>query len=373
MRRVIRSLEHTNNQMEEIDSRLKKQTKDVILQEMAAVVQNNTLPNYFLFKPAADGPRPYRQGALVFLHHPRAAGSALTACLDGIAHNRSMAASPVMDSDERLRWAIERESDGETARTNRDRFAVHRGRFSFGMCSDISRKCSHFTLLREPMSRAVSSFRYCQTAYGDEMCRVANANKLSLREWIIHQGSILFRQLLFQPSWCHLDDNVKTDNATTDSSSPPNSSSEQHRKSAADPDHVPCWYKHKLHFDDIPTDMKRHLLDYVVNNLDQWFAAIGLFEDLVPSLKMFEHVYDLPFTQCLNFQRKTTNNAEIFDNRSNRKKRLNPETDDLDNDPEYLKYDYAVQQALEADIRIYREAKKLFRIQRQNLFNKVTR
>lgn len=343
MNKMVRTIAATNKKLDDLEKRLQRQSEDVVLEKMSAVVQNNSLPNYFLHTPEDGRKSEYERGALVFVHHHRSAGRAMMSCLEEVAFNRSLSSSQIMLSDERLLWHAQQETD-----TDPDRFDIHRGQFAFGICNNIERNCSHITILRDPMQRAISSYDYCKEAYDDEICKVGNANDMTLRQWIILHGSQLFRQLVFLPEWCHLGEQIATNQSD-----------------------APCWYKHKLHFENLPPETYRNLLEYVVNNLDQWFAAIGLLDELEQSLQIFEHLYDMPFTKCSSFRNNAVQNAEIFDNRSNRnKKRAEPYSDD---DPEYLKYDYEVQQALAADNKIYKKARQIFRVQHQLVLNKVRR
>ena len=350
--RIVRSLEGPNHQRHLQEVKHQQRQEDLVTHHYPWAVRNNSLPNYFLHAPSESRLSPYQRGAVVFLHHHRSAGTAMKECLNRIARNNSFAMSPVMGSDDRVDWEEHVSRDG----ANRNRFKLHRGQFTFGLCGVLQKDCSYFTILRDPMDRAVSSYQYCQHAFGDEMCKFSNANEMTLRQWILHQGSLLFQQLLFRPQWCQ--------------QAAGNGTKRERYESVVDPDKVPCWIRHKTQLAGIPESHTTNLVGYIVNNLDRWFAAIGLFEELENSLKLFEHIYRLPFTKCTNFK-NTNKDAEIFDNRSNRKKSRDGFYDD--NDPEYLKYDYEVQQALAPDRRIYKEAKKIFRLQRQMFFNKLTR
>ena len=239
-----------------------------------------------------------------------------------------------------------------------NKIQVHSGQYSFGLCNDISEPCSYMTILRDPLESKISSYYYCKTALSDEMCNVANANKMSLRDWILHNGSLLFRQILFQSHWCHLVDRLNdtlTDNGN-------------HGDIVLEADRTPCWYKHKVSFNQLSPVDTSHLLEYILDNMDKWFHVVGLFEDIHKSIQMFEKSYKLPFTKCSSFQSLDWNTDGLDYKVNSRRHKVEAYGD---NDPEYLKYDYEVQQGMDADVKKNSKAKQLYRIQKQVLFNKL--
>ncbi len=339
---MVRSLDNIQRENEKCQTQHDAQINHTVYKKYPWAIQNNSLPNYFL---AANQGDEYQNGAVVFMHHHRSAGTAIRYCMEDIAERKSLASSPVMGSDDRFEWDNKHGLNSDF----RDKLKFHRGQYSFGMCNELDRDCSHFTLLRDPMERAQSSYEYCKQAYGDEMCKVVNANDMTLRQWVIHHGSLTFQQMVFQSQWCHL----------VNKSEPKVVSQ------------APCWYRHKRQLDKLTGYDYKHLVEYVVNNMEKWFSVIGIYEDLNNSLLMFEHVYNLPFSKCQNLKKFDDSNSNINDNRSNRKKTRGGSYDD--NDPEYLKYDYEVQQALDADWKIYKKARKIFQLQKQILLNRLGR
>ncbi len=324
-----------------------------------ATHKNNTVPNHFIHgsasAPAAPssaqtGPAPDLPH-IVLLHQHRAAGSAIKHCLDELAQKQYFpATSPLFRSDTRYLWDKKKNKQSLTQK----KLQVHAGQFAFGLCNDLSGSCSYGTLLRDPMESRISSYYHCKTHLSDEMCTVGNANEMSLRQWILHHGNLLFRQLLFQSHWCQVTEKF-------------NSSALEVRTSV-ELERQPCWYKHKLSFEELSPEDVHHLLEYVLDNLGTWFSVIGLFEELRTSIQMFEKVYQFPFTQCSAFQNIDSFHDE-FSNRAHNKR--HETADPEESDPEYLKYDFEVQEAMHADVKIYKKAKTLFRMQKQTMLNQM--
>lgn len=317
--------------------------------------KNNTLPNYFLYyhtgMPAMGpmrSPARYRHSNIVFMVNPHESGMSLMNCLQTIASNYSLPMSPVMSSRNRIAWEM---IEGQE-RLLQDRIKVHRGSYTFGMCENLNSTCSYFLLLQDPLERALSTYHYCKEAIGDELCSVINANKVSIHEWIVQQGSLLFRQLLFHQSFCDL----KVNGTALEGNYLINRQN------------LPCWYKQKLHFDTLSPPDLMEAVNYVVENLDKWFAVLGHAEELSASVKMFEHVYQLPFSKCNIFPKLAQENL-INDNRAYRGD--HEEHSIHKEDVFLLQQNSFVKKALQADYRIYNKAKKLFKIQRQVLFNQL--
>ena len=101
------------------------------------------------------------------------------------------------------------------------------------------------------------------------------------------------------------------------------------------------------------------------------------------SAKLFEKAFKRRISGCAFT--KDAETATGVDNRTNQKRhngnrpsvRDDVENDgdkdmeDSENDPEYLVDDYSVVMALDADQKIYRRAKEIFRMQKQCVFNTI--
>ena len=350
--RILRSLHSLNG-----NSQQHMVTRNNITSKFPWIRQNNTLPNYFL----GGGTRSsdlYKSSPAIFLHQHRSAGEPLVRCLRDIAEEGHLSHVPNWDSDTREFWDVKLCSKSEYQRLN-----LQTGQFAAGLC-DIykDRQCSYFSVFREPMSRAVSSYHHCQTDEGrrlDEMCRVVDANDVTLRDWILVQGSVTFQQLVFHAPWCQ--QFKQTNNYSLEGSAVHVTPSSE----------WPCWFKNRIYLERLPATEYSHLLEYVLDHMESLFGAIGILDDWESTIGIFETVYKLPFRKCSNLMQLPADVYNDHDNRANRKPQKDGYYDD--NDPDYLKYDYFVRKVLDADFKIYKKARQIFDIQRQTAFNKLKR
>ncbi|KAL5013463.1 hypothetical protein ScPMuIL_007733 [Solemya velum] len=354
LRRIVRSLNSIQAKKQNVLNERRKAANDIIKELLPWLPKNNTLPNYFFNNLVNHDSREYEKSNLVFLHHPRSAGTAVLDCLRNISMENNLPMSPLMDVDNVVIW----ESGDGDANIYREFMKIHRGRYSFGMCEKLKTPCSYFFMMRDPFERAVSSYYYCKSALGDELCSAINANRVSLRKWILEQGSILFRQVLFSSKFC-------VDRNDTFPFTPTN-------EDLVNKNNLPCWYKENIILEKLldPGELKL-VTNYVVSNLNKWFSVVGMVEKFEESMELFEHVFKLPFSKCNNRHKSETNgDVRVLTNRvSNQNSRrsdwLNPEEDD----PEFLKNDVYIRDALLPDYAIYKEVKRIFSIQKQFYFN----
>ena len=348
MKRVLHKLNMVQRKQEDFKRRQSTVRDDVLRERFPWVLKNNSLGNYFLGGVTQEAN--YKKGVIVFLHQHRTAGSAMSQCLEEIAKNSSMAISDVVDSETRKEW-----DRNDRHYEHSERYKIHRGEFSFGMCDDFKKPCSYFSILRDPFERAQSSYQHCKSSLGDPLCQAVNANKVTLREWIIYNGSPLLRHLVYKSDIC---DDIENDEIVQNITDP----------NLVNKNSIPCWYVHKLKMDQLLPAEVNHLTDFVVENLKQWFSMVGLYEEFEDSISMLEKIYKLPFTKCKSLKKINKNDIS---NNSNTRHRISEYYDD--NDPEYLEYDYDVNRVLEPDRKIYEKAKKIFNIQRQLHSNRLKR
>jgi hypothetical protein len=341
---MVRSLSHRQQLEEEKQRRQQQQTHALIHAKFPWIIQKNTLPNYFLRRGPDD--TKYSDSVVVFMHQPRAAGNAVSECMESIALQRSLAMSPVLTDTGRQDWD---NGIGTGNKALKDRVDIHRGNFAFGLCDSVTKPCSYLIMIRDPWLRALSSYRYCKTALGDEWCSGGNANKMTLHDWIIHQGSVLFRLLLYSSHFCHSGDGGVT------------SANKTHSNTR----HLPCWFIQKQKIADLKKSERDAVLDYVIENLEKWFSVIGIYEEFEDTVKLFEETLTWPMTMCRSLQPKDSLKFNSRHRGQNSVLFL-PETEVA-----ALKEDSAIVAALEPDVKIYKEAKSIFSRQRQILFNKV--
>ncbi|XP_060066868.1 uncharacterized protein LOC132547130 [Ylistrum balloti] len=321
------------------------------------------LPNVYLRK----SPKPVIQdSAIVFLQQEFATSdSLLHTCLSNISYDNDLSMSPVMHVQNRLLW----ESGTKDSVSFKERIKVHRGPYSFGACDKINIKCAHFIMMHDPFEIATSGYEFCKANPFHEKCTVFQSKSVSLREWILLQKGALLYQLLFSPEMCSYDKSKQLKYLHIS----------QMNSTLRDQDQKnPCWYRQKLLLGQALSDTDiGHITDYIVSHLSEWFAVIGLGTDVDNSLLMFEKAFELPFTKCN--QRNNNNGDDSSYNQSYNKDNqvvseaddTPDEDDDMEDDMIDLRDDYRVQEALLPDLKIYREAKRLFHIQQQILLNRL--
>lgn len=330
----------------------------VVQKKFPWLMKRRSLPNFFLHLPQnATTALSYSRGVLVLVKVPKTGGELLQQCLVDVSRNWSRTFSTSMTDSLRLAW------DNETLLTPgyRNAFDGHVGWHAFGMCEHVGRPCSYVALMRQPLERAVANYFYCQEALGDPMCTVLRANQVDIREWIIFQGSVFFRSLLFEPSVC-------------ESQRWSFGQSGSYRDRYATSEQAPCWYKQKLWLDQLSDSEHDVLLDYVLDRLDRWFAVVGVTEDLWTMVQMLQKVYRLPVTGCNALQRDAAGSKEKeFYADALRTNNARPQSHFPLSYDEYvdLQYDYSVQRALRADYKLYAKVKQIAHFQEQLYSNKL--
>ncbi|XP_071854930.1 uncharacterized protein [Apostichopus japonicus] len=308
--------------------------------ELYAPEAGNVLPNYFLYAESMNKTRhQYGDTVVTYLHHNKAAGSSVKDCLGKVSRAQRARIS-LMDSNGRSAAATRLKQRGNA-------FKFYMGGYSFGVCEQLSpQTCSYFTFVRDPYERVISSYSYCRRAAGDQLCQPGDPWAMTMKEWVLFQGSFLFRQILFRPEFCRLPRPKLTDKM---------------RNARG----IPCWYKEKLHLKDSLNDtMMEDLLDYVLLNLDKWFAVIGVTDEYDTSLAMLEEAYGIPFHSKCSGKRINVSdykNVEVKGSAAN-------ETEHdvfVKTTKAELMADEEVRLALRADIKIYEQAKLIFERQRE--------
>ncbi|XP_070542837.1 uncharacterized protein [Ptychodera flava] len=312
------------------------------------IVRRKYLENYFTRRKVSDDEGDvYEKSKIVFLHHNKAAGTTVKTCLTTVAGRNSMRIGPVMAST--MRVGI------HTSKVHKKRYQnirVFMGGYSFGICDEVEsdEPCSYFTFLRNPYERVISSFEYCKRARSDQLCSVLNANEVTIEEWAKHQGSFFYRQVLFKPEFCMKDFNSRIKL---------HASSETHdQKWNKNVMAVSCWFREKLGLKNITTNTERDLmLNYILDNMETWFAVIGIVEEYEVSMELMEAVYKLPFTK---FCGGLIKNYHLYKNSTDDKS-----SNSMESMKTQLMKDQTVKDSLYYDLRIYEKATEIFEKQKK--------
>ncbi|XP_061178394.1 uncharacterized protein LOC133187029 isoform X2 [Saccostrea echinata] len=350
---VMRSLKTFQNDEYVLQRKRERAAENILLSRLAWLPKNFTVPNIFL--------QPNKQSVvmqdikkdnrtLVFVHHPRTAGNHVIMCLNNLSYAKNMAMSPLMNSKNRLLW----DTGNPNTVSFQNRIDIHRGTFAFGLCEKLQRKCRYFTFFRDPFESMVSLYNHCLKSGTHEFCLQVKSKSLCLRDWIIENGGLLLNQFLYSSHLCF----------------------SHHSNSSADASKYPCWHRQNLENDKLSDNEKGHVANYIARNLRQWFSVIGLFERFEESLSMFDFALGGPFRQCSS-KRKVNSTFEEEIQKTNKAHLLSEDDRQIDYNEEYedemdiLRDDFYVQRALSPAYTIYAEAKRIFKFQRQILYNKL--
>ena len=236
---------------------------------------HNCLPNYFIRADESDKSK-YRRGTVGFLHHLKSGGTTIYSCL------RKLLSTPYTWNGKTVKRRMnrvfiqnflfpKRMSWKKLNETSRLAYHFLGGIAVMGLCDDIQidrtpPPCSYsyFTVLRDPIDRAVATYFYCKVRPSDMLCAThkLKATQSNITEWALHQRSFLFTQLTLDRQFCA-------------------------RFSISEQKSVPCWYRQRIAMEQANLDTKLH---FILEDMTDTFAVIGMLDHLKESLSMFETV-----------------------------------------------------------------------------------
>lgn len=211
-------------------------------------------------------------------------------------------------------------------------YDIMAGGTTFGVCERItSRKCSYFTIVREPYDRMVSHYFFCKN--GGET--TVSCQNRTVEEYAVAASSILFNQLALRVA-CRCDKG----NCQNLSQEPwtcklDHSYSRLYRENGMD----------------VPT--------VLAMNLEREFAVVGLTEEYETTLQILQHTFDLPFyDECRKLRRNSgtygTTDERILDRKKDRARMT-------------LMNSERVRAVLLPDVILYRKFKEIFNKQKEKL------
>ncbi|KAJ8049191.1 hypothetical protein HOLleu_01816 [Holothuria leucospilota] len=291
----------------------------------------NKLPNFFLY----EDQRHHFQNAIInFWHLQKASGSTVASCLVDLYKRLGLpltahGGSSCRKKEEMLGYAnYFNSSNGQP---------VVRGHDTLGLCDFFKekitdRKCSVFTVFRDPYDRLVSHYFFNrqvarQTSSGDQLALILNK---TIKEWIRKSGSPVWRA--FSNKWkFERKDNGKE--ICTELQRPGAMTIEER------------WP---------PID--EHLTD-TVNNLDKHLSFIGLTEDLQTTFQMLEEVYGLPFVEVCSDMHVLQGTYEDTNATEQRALKMSAKREIME-DPE-------IQHLMQFEVLVYEKAKEIFEAQKK--------
>ncbi|XP_002731803.1 uncharacterized protein LOC100376558 [Saccoglossus kowalevskii] len=293
------------------------------------------MPNYYTTSGVDESVYKRRNTSVAFVHLPKAAGITMKMCLDKLA-NRASERKPLRMKAGTKEYPYE----------DMPKQKYYVSEFTFGVCDSLNAPCSYFTVLREPYERLISCYQYCRTQdLKDPICMAGNARTSSVNEWAVHQGSYFFRQLLYNfKDACFQTDLYDTIKTYFDKA---------HYRG---PNYYwpPCWYMNKKLLDrKLDKDDKEALLQYVLDNLENWFGVIGIVEDYPITLRLLERAYGQPFySVCGELEKHKSHYASVSESTEKQKY--------IDTTKAELAADKEVFDALYYDLKIYEKAVEIF-------------
>ena len=301
------------------------------------------LPNFFT-QPTANNSALMKNSNVIFLHHNKAGGTTIKSILSKYAR-RSHQRLTVLSNAEFKRQRTIAESHKSTRHKE-----IYVGGYAFGICDLLpaTRPCSYFTLVRNPYSRIISSYFYCQKRGGDQLCGPVRPADVGIEAWAIHQGSYFFRQLLVHPD-------IRLNDPEKYSASYKNRTNHIFKfigKSQS------WWFVEKSYLqEEVSVEERRGLLKYCLDNLEKWFTVVGILEEYALSLRMLEVVYGIPFSEKEDLQKNVRSSSPQDDAMIDDMKRTLEESD-------------AVREALQEDLAIYNRLYDIFNRQRDVLLSR---
>ncbi|XP_012940755.1 uncharacterized protein LOC106012402 [Aplysia californica] len=272
------------------------------------------LENYFLYRHFIGADRYHSRyslspmSVLKFFHDYE---GEFGTCLRRTALYRKEAVTPEMTFATRHKWDATPAS-AEGIFRFKHKFKIHFGSAAFGVgCTNaddgrptggaITKKCGQVLILQDPLRFALSEYGQCLlTPDYAPSCQSIHQHQISVKEWIVSRGSVVFKSLLYSSRFCRQNSEVikryKMDMIG--------------RSHPRDDTHV-CQAVQSDHLDSLEPEVVRRLLDFITSNLKSWFSFVGLYEDLLKTSRLFHLVFRVPVHEC-EFLNKYNSKAQSF-------------------------------------------------------------
>ncbi|XP_003728258.2 uncharacterized protein LOC100888079 [Strongylocentrotus purpuratus] len=297
----------------------------------------NQLPNYFTRGDPAGLAERYREGKMAFVQNVKSGGTTIKNCIVEMCRDLHIPTSYI---DNRNRMETFTKYEIEAGTPNR---TIFRGQGSYTICEYVrDRPCSYFTMVREPVSRLVSSYLFCQQSGTD--CTKSSVN-VSLDAWALNWGSMLFHTIFW-----HFQKHFPfkgADNCFQHQSA-------EFRVFAKELQHK---YPSIVTGNRLGYRMtyreRQAFLSYCLENLENRFAVIGLIEEFNTSVDLYQEVYRLPFRDYLHGAK----------NIGRAKQEMDPSK--INKMKEEIRANPFIMEALYEDIKIYEKAQEIMKLQKQ--------
>ncbi|XP_002738288.1 uncharacterized protein LOC100371222 [Saccoglossus kowalevskii] len=309
--------------------------------------RNNTLHNYY----TGHG-KPLHIHTVDYMQVPKIASGTMKGCMRKIKKNMSLTMATFTYKDIPEKYM--------KYRTLEKPFPpLVLGGFSFGLADISNLSFAYFLVLREPYDRIISHYEHCRTRNTkDHICLHMNAKEVTVKQWAIHVGSYVFRQLFNNVLLCTTNYEhyirkaalglpyARTVRGELISTTTQLNMAE-----------MQCWYKHKLYLDYYMTSSEHEaMLQYVLEHLEDWFTVVGLLNEYSMTLTLLQEAVKLPFATLCDPSSKHNENTRYNSTVT--------KTDMVDELRKQLINDNEVYKALYYDIRIYNKVEQIFHKQK---------
>ncbi|XP_070561607.1 uncharacterized protein [Ptychodera flava] len=314
------------------------------------LIRPNCLPNYFTRTTnqavgehwPLDETYRYANCTIVFLHILKSGGTTTKMCFVESMHEVGRKKPKLIYAQNAAQLFI-------SYLNGREEYvrSTYMGDHTFSICDFISGPCAYFTVIRDPLERVISSYNFCRTS-DQTQCVMRNISQMTLNDWAVHQGSFFFRQLLANPEFFTDKYSDEIVDKLRGQGDPPSKL-------------IAPWWRNKLILDHLMDDhQKEMVLAFVLDNLEKWFAVIGLTSEYDTSFHLFQQVFKLPFYTLCAGRQKNQKQYHYEDERQDFKMTKDEIVGSLKTK---LSSDPDVMRALYFDIQIYKKAKDIFRKQ----------
>lgn len=294
-------------------------------------ILQNYLPNAYISPNAITT---YKKSVLAFLHNPKSGGTSIKRCIATLQKLKNESSPVVMATNTASK--ITEDLLNNVSKPSH----YFMGESVIGVCDRVGGKpCAYFTMIREPYERTISHYYFCRGG-GPSWPPCNN----TLEEFTLSLCSVLFRQLTLRVL-CN-----------------------QSRQG-----HVLSWQcdNRPMTIDYFPFDraQRRPALEFILQNLENIFAVVGILEEFETSLKLFEYTFGEPFYQKCRSEHSNSGNYVINGAKSHQRRSSTREMI-RDEEKRKLMQNPDIRRCLDEDVQIYKKIKEIFK-QQEIIYNKV--
>ena len=254
------------------------------------------------------GKRKYMSSSVVLMYQHEPGGHFFKDCYKYVTLASNKSVSPGISASYRKEWEAK-------SQQQKDHYKYLYGGVSFGICEMINHKCLYSIFVSHPIDRLLQTYNLCKRDSSKSFCHFhkLNLKKMSLYDFIKVQGNRLFQRLLYYNKHCRLlgEDEI-------------------------------CLQDIKTSFVLTNKEYKVHLHN-VLQNIENWFAVIGLTDYFDQSLAVFDSVLNLNMSaKCRAYWKTPTKSKRYLRQR------------------EKLLADKNIRKWLQADLLIYEKLTQVF-------------